>query len=278
MPVERQLGINARAIPLRATGRHAYTRRRPGGRVVDEDVHALVRVAGDEIRGGAVEGHCRPVARYLDGGSVAVRLRTVRRDARAGRAAGHPIVDECIAPRVRVAGHQVARGAREGDVTAVGRDGGGQGTGEPVETGRSIRLGTVRGDADTRRGARDGVPDEDVHNGVRVARNEIRCLTQERDEAPVGGQDRRTAVAICLRAVGCHADTRRRAGRPIVDEDIPHAVGVSRDEIRRGAFERHEAAVGGHGWPVARSVRLQAAGRHTNPLGGPAESRAGAQR
>src|SRR5581483_3565767 len=89
---------------------------------VDEDVVGAVRVAGDEVRRGRVEGDVAAVGRDRGVVPVAVPLLAPRGDAHAARLVLPSVVDEDVVGAVRVAGDQVRRVRVKGDVAPVRRD------------------------------------------------------------------------------------------------------------------------------------------------------------
>jgi hypothetical protein len=102
---------------------------------------------------------------------------------------------------------------------------------------------------------------EDVRDEVRVGEDEVRRGAREGDEAAVGGDRGGGAVLVPLDAEGIDADALGRAGEAVADEDVEGGVRVGRDEVRRGAREGDEAAVGGdRGLAGASAVGLGACG------------------
>jgi hypothetical protein len=85
---------------------------------------------------------------------------------------------------------------------------------------------------------------EEVAAGVGVVGDQVRRGALERDDAAVGRQRGADAEEVRLVARGVDADARRRRGRAVAHEDVAPAVGVAEDEVRGGAVERDEVAVG----------------------------------
>ena len=107
---------------------------------------------------------------------VPLHPRGVHADPR--RLAGLTIVDEDILPAVRVAGDEVGGRALERDQAAVGRD--------RRADAVPVPLNPRGGHADPRRLAGLTVVDEDIHEPIRVAADEVAGVALERDQAAVG--------------------------------------------------------------------------------------------
>jgi hypothetical protein len=168
-------------------------------------------------------------------------------------------VHEDVAEGVGVSGHEVRGGALEGEEAAVGRDRG--------EGAVAAALDPGRVDADAHGRSADEVADEDVLEGIAVARDEVRGAAVEGHEAPVGGDPGVRALAVALRAAAVDADAHGRPQLAVAQEDVAHAVGVARDEVRGRAVEGHVAAVGRDRGEEALLVGLGAGAVDADALG-----------
>src|SRR6185369_12016477 len=96
--------------------------------VAEEDAAGVGRSADEEIRRVARERDVAAVERHRGGGSPPLAARVVpgnavRIDAHTLGRARIPVVDEDVAAAVRVARHEIGRGAQEGDEPPVPRKG-----------------------------------------------------------------------------------------------------------------------------------------------------------
>ncbi len=196
----------AERVALHFSGTDADALRRADLAVVDEDVVHPVRVPGHEVGGCALEGDVAAV-----GGdrrrrvAALVRRRSRGVDADALGRAGLAVVHEHVPHAVRVPGHEVASGAQEGHVAAIGGDRG-------IEA-HVVRLRSAGVDADTLDRAGLTVADEDVQDPVRVPGHEIARRTFERHAPAVGGNRRGLAVPVTLHPGGVDADAARHLPR-----------------------------------------------------------------
>ncbi len=205
---DRQAGRAAVTVALDAGRIDADALGRAGLAVVDEDVDRSVRVARDQVGGGAVERHV-----------PAVRLSPGRVDADPRDRAEHAVADEDVHGVVRVAGSKGVGIARERHAAAVGRDR------RVVATPAALRASRV----DTRALGRAALPisDEDVRRRVQVAGKEIARVAHEHHGAAVGGEREavEAAEAVPLDTGRAHARAQsdlcgnrrgegRRADRP----------------------------------------------------------------
>src|SRR5207248_9388616 len=90
------------------------------------------------------------------------------------------------------------------------------------------------------------VANEDVGEPVRVARDQVRRVGQERQVAAVGADRRRARLAAAARlmAVARDVEPHRLAGLEVAQVDVLAAVRVVRDEIAGVGVEGHVAPVG----------------------------------
>ena len=111
---------------------------------------------------------------------------------------GLAVVDEAVPGAVGVARHQVAGGAREHDEAPVGGDGWAR------ATNISLIPGGVGGDP--RDGPGLAVFDEAVRGAIGIPRHQVAGVTQEHNEAPVGGDGWHVAASIALPPGGVGGD------------------------------------------------------------------------
>ena len=152
---------------------------------------------------------------------------------------------------VRIVLDQIGGRALEGDRGGIGGDR------RPQRS--TVRRAAAERFADAAREAGEIVVHEDVGavfcrlavevvvaRVVRVAGNEVSSEALEGNVAAVGRDaDRaRQRSAVGLLAVGGDAGARGGGAQPIAHEDVGHAVGVARDQVRRRAQESDEATVG----------------------------------
>src|SRR5207244_1818327 len=100
--------------------------------------------------------------------------------------------------------------------------------------------------------------DEDVLEGVRVARREVARETLEGHDASVGRERGGQAYVVTLDARRVHAHARGLARLEVVHEDVDRAVRVAGHQVRGGAVEGHGSPVGREGGGGAEVVRLDA--------------------
>ena len=155
--------------------------------------------------------------------------------------------------------------ARERDRPRVGREHG--------REARPVARPAIGGHA--HEDGRTAHPVAQVHLLEAAAEDQVVGLAREGDEAAVRRESERCrergmrARPVTLRARRRDARSLRRAGCPVMNEDVVHAVRVARDKRRRFAPERDEAAVGGEGRLKAVRVGLRAVGRDAHPAGRP---------
>ncbi|MCJ7575903.1 MAG: hypothetical protein MUO80_04395, partial [Dehalococcoidia bacterium] len=230
--------LKAAAIAFAAVGSDAHPLRDPGLPVVDEDVCVTVGVAGHQVRGVGREGDVAAVS--ADGGVIAlvIPLAAVGGDAHPLRDPGLPVVDEDVCVTVGVAEYQVGGAGLEGDIAAVGTDGG------------ELACAIPRAAWGVAHPLRDpGLPvvDENVFSIVVVVGHQVRGVGREGDVAAVSADGGVSASAIPLDPVGGDAYPLRDPGQPVVDEDIPCIVGVVGHQVGGGGFEGDVAAVSADG-------------------------------
>ena len=168
---------------LRAGGGSANPRDRAGYQVLAEHVGRAIRVAGDEVRGRRREHEVAAVGAEPRAGRVRVGLPAERVGAGPDHSAGGEVLDEHVGDAVRVAGDEVRRRRREGDVPPVRADGE-RARGPGVGLGPAGRHARPPDDA--------GLPVEAEHVGdaVRVAGRKVRGGADEGDEPAVRRRDR----------------------------------------------------------------------------------------
>src|SRR5439155_3401853 len=115
------------------------------------------------------------------------------------------------------------RGRLERDVAAAGAE---RGLRALAVADVAARLGATARDADAGRVSGREVADEDIHQPVRVAADEVRRQRLERDEAAVGANRGKAAGAVRLASAAADADAGRHAARLVVQEDVGNAVRV----------------------------------------------------
>ena len=232
------------------------------GAIANEDVAEALGVARDEIGRARLEGHVLAVA--TDRGLVParpVRLGRAGADAHSLRRAGNRGAHKDVAHPVCVAGHQAERVRHEGDVRAVGVDGG--------ALADAIALHLVRVDADARGGASGQVAQEHVPHAVRVARHQVRRVGVERHVLPVAVDGGPLARFVPFGLAGVHAHAGGDLGLGVVDEDVSGEVAVAGDQVIGVRCERDVASVGANGWAPAIAVGLRlAVGLHGDARGG----------
>jgi hypothetical protein len=126
---------------------------------------------------------------------------------------------------VRVAGNEVGRERAEVDEATLGAEARG-------EERLAVGIGAVGRLADPLGDPGLTVVDEDVGCEV-VVRDDVVCVGQEGDEAPVPADVGLGAARIRLRAASGDADPRRLTREAIADEDIGRVVPVAANEVRR---------------------------------------------
>src|SRR5204862_4701195 len=122
-----------------------------------------------------------------------------------------------------------------GDVAAVAAD-------RRLEAG-GVPLGPTVLHAEQLGGAGLSIVDEDVVLPVRVARDEIRGVGAEGDEATVLADRGAEAVAVCLLAGAVDADPLGGARLAVANEDVIDAIRVAGNEVRAVGAEGDVAAV-----------------------------------
>ena len=196
---------------LDAAARDAHPRGLAGGEVADEDVHLAIRVAGDEVRGGGLEGHVAAARADRGRAAGAVRL-AVRADADPLGHAARAVVQEDVGDAVGVAGDEVRRVRLEDDVAPVRADAAGDRAAPGIA--RRLALGAASRDADPLGLAVRAVVHEDVPALVRVAGDEVGRLGVDQDEPAVRAEADGVGVAVRLHTGARDADAHRGCGGP----------------------------------------------------------------
>src|SRR5260221_7901836 len=138
--------------------------------------------------------------------------------------------------------------------------------GDRGESADKIPVCSPRGDADDLVRPGLAVADEHIADPARTSGDEVPGVTPERHESTVGGDRWTVGAVVRWRSARGDAHQLGRAVQPVSDENLP-AVRAPRDEVRREALERYEAAVGGDGWAVAVAVPLHSGRGHADPVG-----------
>ena len=205
---------------------------------MDEDVIAVVGVAGHQVASGRLKHHIAPIGGDEGPEGIAVSLRTVGGNGDARGLACFTVVDEDIPITVGVTAHKVAGQRIKCHVAPVSGDG-------RVGAGLTISLRAVGCDGNARGLPRLTVVDKDVRGAVSVSAHKVAGPRHKRHVAPVSGDGREIVGQVLpLRAVGCDGDTRGLARLTVVDKDVPGAVGVAAHKVAGRRRKCHVASVG----------------------------------
>ena len=152
-------------IGLDASGADRDQERLPRLQVADEDIALIVRIAGDQVAGRAVEHNIATVAREFGTIGVVVAHSATRADRDTTRLAGLPVMDKDVPRLIRVPRHEVAGVGLERHVAAVIGDG--------RVVGIVVALHATGTNRDTGGLSRLPVTDKDIGHPICIAANEV---------------------------------------------------------------------------------------------------------